>query len=95
MEFVRYHAMVTSVELAKERGAFPAIEGSIYDKKNMKWAPPKALVKNQNNWEGKPNVEWEAVADGIRKHGIRNAAQTTVAADGDDRHSRGMRGLWL
>ncbi|OQY87376.1 MAG: ribonucleotide reductase [Anaerolineae bacterium UTCFX1] len=81
MEFVRYHAMVTSVELAKERGAFPAIEGSIYDKKDMKWAPPKALVKNQNNWS-RPNVEWEAVADGIRKHGIRNAAQTTVAPTG-------------
>ncbi|MFN8385385.1 MAG: adenosylcobalamin-dependent ribonucleoside-diphosphate reductase [Anaerolineales bacterium] len=81
MEFVRYHAMVTSVELAKERGAFPAIEGSIYDKKNMKWAPPKALVKHQNNW-GMPPVEWEAVADGIRKHGIRNAAQTTVAPTG-------------
>ncbi|HET6822732.1 MAG TPA: adenosylcobalamin-dependent ribonucleoside-diphosphate reductase, partial [Anaerolineales bacterium] len=31
MEFVRYHAMKTSIELAEERGAFPAIEGSIYD----------------------------------------------------------------
>ena len=81
MEFVRYHAMVTSVELAKERGAFPAIEGSIYDKKDMKWAPPKTLVNYQNNWN-KPPVEWEAVADGIRAHGIRNAAQTTVAPTG-------------
>lgn len=81
MEFVRYHAMVTSVELAKERGAFPAIEGSIYDKKNMKWAPPKSLVNSQDNW-GRPNVEWEAVANGIRQHGIRNAAQTTVAPTG-------------
>lgn len=81
MEFVRYHAMVTSVELAKERGAFPAIEGSIYDKKNMKWAPPQTLVNYQNNWN-KPPVEWEAVVDGIRKHGIRNAAQTTVAPTG-------------
>ncbi len=81
MEFVRYHAMVTSVELAKERGAFPAIEGSIYDKKNMKWAPPKALVTSQDNWN-RPPVEWDAVADGIRKHGIRNAAQTTVAPTG-------------
>jgi ribonucleoside-diphosphate reductase alpha chain len=81
MEFVRYHAMVTSIELAKERGAFPAIEGSIYDKKNMKWAPPKSLVKFENNW-GRPPVAWEAVVDGIRTHGIRNAAQTTVAPTG-------------
>lgn len=81
MEFVRYHAMVTSVELAKERGAFPAIEGSIYDKKDMKWAPPQTLVNYQNNWN-KPPVEWDAVVDGIRKHGIRNAAQTTVAPTG-------------
>jgi ribonucleoside-diphosphate reductase alpha chain len=81
MEFVRYHAMVTSIELAKERGAFPAIEGSIYDKKAMKWAPPQTLIKYQNNW-GMPNVEWDAVVDGIRKHGIRNAAQTTVAPTG-------------
>ncbi|MEW6083196.1 MAG: ribonucleotide reductase N-terminal alpha domain-containing protein [Chloroflexota bacterium] len=81
MEFVRYHAMVTSIELAKERGAFPAIEGSIYDKKNMKWAPPKSLIPYTNDW-GRPNVGWDAVVDGIRKHGIRNAAQTTVAPTG-------------
>jgi ribonucleoside-diphosphate reductase alpha chain len=81
MEFVRYHAMVTSVELAKERGAFPAIEGSIYDRKNMKWAPPQTLVTFTDDW-GRPNVEWEAVVKGIQTHGIRNAAQTTVAPTG-------------
>ena len=31
MEFVRYHCMRKSVELAEERGPFLAIEGSIYD----------------------------------------------------------------
>lgn len=81
MEFVRYHAMITSIELAKERGAFPAIEGSIYDKKNMKWTAPKSLIKYENNWN-MPKVKWEAVVDGIKKHGIRNAAQTTVAPTG-------------
>ncbi|MBV6451034.1 MAG: hypothetical protein MHPDNHAH_01762 [Anaerolineales bacterium] len=81
MEFVRYHAMMTSVELAEERGAFPAIEGSIYDKKAIKWTAPKTQIKYQNNW-GRSPVEWEAVAEGIRKHGIRNAAQTTVAPTG-------------
>ncbi len=81
MEFVRYHCMLTSVELAKERGAFPAIEGSIYDKNKMKWQAPKSLVNYQNNWN-RPRIQWETVVDGIKKHGIRNAAQTTVAPTG-------------
>jgi len=81
MEFVRYHAMQTSVQLAEERGAFPAIEGSIYDMDDMKWTAPKALENYQNNWN-RPNVEWDAVVSGIKSHGIRNAAQTTVAPTG-------------
>ena len=81
MEFVRYHAMLTSVELAKERGPFPAIQGSIYDMDDMKWEAPKALTSHQNNWNRSP-VRWEAVMEGIKKHGIRNAAQTTVAPTG-------------
>ena len=81
MEFVRYHAMLTSIELAKERGAFPAIEGSIYDMDNMTWTPPQPLIPYQHNW-GRPQVQWEAVVEGIKKHGIRNAAQTTVAPTG-------------
>ncbi len=81
MEFVRYHAMQTSIELAEERGPFPAIEGSIYDMDDMKWQAPKALVSYQNNWN-RPEVKWDAVTSGIKKHGIRNAAQTTVAPTG-------------
>src|SRR5512146_2056418 len=81
MEFVRYHAMQTSIALAEERGAFPAIAGSIYDMDDLKWTPPQTLVKFENNW-GRPNVEWNSIVDGIKKHGIRNAAQTTVAPTG-------------
>ncbi|NJC94743.1 MAG: hypothetical protein FIB03_00135 [Anaerolineae bacterium] len=81
MEFVRYHAMKTSIELAEERGPFPAIEGSIYDMDDMMWTPPQSLVRYEHDW-GRPQVRWEAVVDGIRKHGIRNAAQTTVAPTG-------------
>jgi ribonucleotide reductase alpha subunit len=81
MEFVRYHAMQTSVQLAEERGPFPAIEGSLYDMDNMTWQAPKSLINYQHNWN-RPEVKWEAVADGIKKHGIRNAAQTTVAPTG-------------
>src|SRR5690606_25426188 len=81
MEFVRYHAMLTSVELAQERGPFPAIQNSIYDMDNMQWKAPTALLKYQNHW-GRPEVKWEAVVNGVTEHGIRNAAQTTVAPTG-------------
>ena len=81
MEFVRYHAMQTSVELAEERGPFPAIEGSIYDMEDMTWTPPQSLVSYQHDWS-RPEVQWDVIVSGITKHGIRNAAQTTVAPTG-------------
>jgi ribonucleoside-diphosphate reductase alpha chain len=81
MEFVRYHCMKTSVQLAKDRGAFPAIEGSLYDPKNLKWSPPLSLVGYAHDW-GRPAIDWNEIVKGIKQHGIRNAAQTTVAPTG-------------
>ncbi len=80
-EFIRYHAMRTSIELAKERGPFPAIRGSIYDPENLKWEPPKPLKPYTRDW-GRPPLDWNAIVEGIRRYGIRNAAQTTVAPTG-------------
>ncbi len=81
MEFVRYHAMLTSIEMARERGPFPAIQGSIYDMDEMVWRPPVPLTPYQLDWN-RPEVRWETVTAGIRENGIRNAAQTTVAPTG-------------
>ncbi|HTP01287.1 MAG TPA: adenosylcobalamin-dependent ribonucleoside-diphosphate reductase, partial [Anaerolineales bacterium] len=81
MEFVRYHAMQTSIDLAQERGPFPAIEGSIYDMDDMRWTPPHPIEEYQRDWD-RPELNWETISDGIRSHGIRNAAQTTVAPTG-------------
>ncbi len=81
MEFIRYHAMQTSIELARERGAFPSIKGSIYDPENLLWQPPISLIENQQFW-GRPEIDWSQVTEGIRRYGIRNAAQTTVAPTG-------------
>jgi ribonucleoside-diphosphate reductase alpha chain len=81
MEFVRYHAMRTSVELARERGPFLAIRGSIYDPQDLKWTPPQPLFSYSRDW-GRPTLDWDAIVDGIKSHGIRNAAQTTVAPTG-------------
>ncbi len=81
MEFVRYHAMMTSVELARQRGPFLAIRGSIYDPQNLKWSPPKPIEPFTCDW-GRPALDWNEVVTGIKRYGIRNAAQTTIAPTG-------------
>ncbi len=81
MEFIRYHAMRTSIHLAQERGPFPAIRGSIYDPQNLKWQPPQSLVPYRHDW-GRPPLNWQEIVEGILRHGIRNAAQTTIAPTG-------------
>ena len=81
MEFVRYQAMKTSIELAEERGPFPAIKGSIYDPEDLKWSPPEPLQPYTLDF-GRPEVDWNAIVEGIKTHGIRNGAQTTIAPTG-------------
>ena len=84
MEFVRYHCMAKSIELAEERAPFLAFAGSIYDDQQpggMKWQPPQSALPLISDW-ARPKLDWDAIVEGIRRHGLRNAAQTTVAPTG-------------
>ena len=81
MEFVRYHCMLTSIEMADKRGAFPACPGSIYDPAHLTWEAPHPITPYGMSF-GRPDVDWDRVVEGIRRSGIRNAAQTTVAPTG-------------
>jgi ribonucleoside-diphosphate reductase alpha chain len=83
MEFVRYHALRASVALAQERGPFPAIEGSLYDPADFRWTPPRPVVPytRLEQWQ-RPSLDWDGLVDDMRRFGVRNAAQTTVAPTG-------------
>ena len=84
MEFVRFYCMQKSIELAEARGAFRAFAGSIYDDAQpggMMWQPPQPLAPFTHDWQ-RPALDWSEIVTGIKTHGIRNAAQTTVAPTG-------------
>lgn len=91
MEFIRYQSMLTSIELARVRGAFPGIAGSIYDPQNVTWSVPKPIVKHVSNF-GRPTLDWKLILKGLKTHGIRNGAQTTVAPTGSIATISGLEG---
>jgi ribonucleoside-diphosphate reductase alpha chain len=47
----------------------------------LKWQPPRPLAPYKRDW-GRPALDWGQIESGIRRHGIRNAAQTTIAPTG-------------
>jgi ribonucleoside-diphosphate reductase alpha chain len=91
MEFIRYHSMVASIELARVRGPFPGCTGSIYDPQNVTWTVPKPLVPHETDF-GRPVIEWKQLMKNLRQYGIRNGAQTTVAPTGSIATISGLEG---
>ncbi|PIS22627.1 ribonucleoside-diphosphate reductase, adenosylcobalamin-dependent [candidate division WWE3 bacterium CG08_land_8_20_14_0_20_41_10] len=90
-EFIRYHSTLASIDLAKERGTFPAIKGSIFDAKKLKWQAPKPIKPFKKDFS-RPKLDWDLVRAKIVKYGIRNAARTTVAPTGTISTVAGVEG---
>lgn len=80
-EFIRYYSMRESIDLAIEKGAFPGIDGSIYDPKDIKWTIPTPLVEHKDSFD-RPKLNWNTLYRDLKKYGIRNSTQLTVAPTG-------------
>ncbi|EKD80398.1 MAG: hypothetical protein ACD_40C00115G0001, partial [uncultured bacterium] len=91
MEFIRYHSMRSSIELSRVRGPFPGITGSIYDPQNVTWTVPTPLIKHKTDF-GRPKLDWKQLMAELKKYGIRNGAQTTVAPTGSIATITGLEG---
>jgi ribonucleoside-diphosphate reductase alpha chain len=92
MEFIRYHCLKYSIELAKQRGPFPGIIESVYNRNNFKFKIRKPSKAAQDaNWK-RPKLDWGKVSKDIIKYGIRNAAQNTIAPTGAIATISGLEG---
>jgi ribonucleoside-diphosphate reductase alpha chain len=91
MEFIRFHSLATSMKLARHRGPFPGISQSIFSKQNFSFKLNKPLVKPETDFK-RPKLDWKSLLKDIKKYGVRNAAQNTIAPTGAIATISGLEG---
>jgi ribonucleoside-diphosphate reductase alpha chain len=82
MEFISYHAIMGSSELAKERGPYQSFKGSKWDRGILPVDTLDILEKERGikidvSRTGK--MDWAPVRESIKKHGMRNSNCLAVA----------------
>ena len=80
-EYLTYYSMEESIELAKERGTFGLYDQTEYVDGKLPVAgaydgPLNSMIPTQRT------CDWDALAERIKAHGIRNVVTTTVAPTG-------------
>jgi ribonucleoside-diphosphate reductase alpha chain len=82
MEIISYHTILTSTELARERGAYESFKGSKWDR-NLLPVDTIALLESerglQTGTDRRERLDWSVVRDAIRRHGMRNSNTMAVA----------------
>ena len=81
-EFISYHAILASSELAKERGTYSSYKGSKWDRNlfpidTFKMAEEERGVKTDIPLNSR--MDWSKVRDHVKKHGMRNSNTMAIA----------------
>nr|NGX54208.1 Ribonucleoside-diphosphate reductase 2 subunit alpha [Chlamydiota bacterium] len=83
MEFISYYALLSSSELAKERGPYSSFKGSKWDRGILP-IDSIALLATERGEENlemntETSLDWTPVRDSIKKYGLRNSNTMAIA----------------
>jgi ribonucleoside-diphosphate reductase alpha chain len=82
MELISHQALFASVELAKERGAYSTFKGSKWDQGLLPLDTIELLAEERGGsveMDRSMRLDWSAVRDAIRQHGLRNSNTMAIA----------------
>lgn len=82
MEMISYYAILSSSELAKERGTYPSYKGSKWDRGLLPIDTIALLEKERGGdleMDRSIALDWAPVRESIKKHGMRNSHTMAIA----------------
>ncbi len=82
MELISYHAILSSADLARERGAYSSYKGSKWDR-NLFPVDTVTLLEKERGVEipvtKDAHLDWTPVRDAVRQYGMRNSNTMAMA----------------
>jgi len=95
MEAVAYFAYWASTELAEERGRYASYKASLWDRGIMPHDTLELLREERGGYvdiDMTESMDWKALRERVKRHGMRNSNCLAIRTDGDDRqHHRSFR----
>ncbi|MBM3198652.1 MAG: ribonucleoside-diphosphate reductase subunit alpha, partial [Chlamydiae bacterium] len=82
MEMVSYYAILSSSELAKERGTYSSYKGSKWDRGLLPIDTIELLMQERGDhvdMDTSSSMDWSLVRASIKKHGMRNSNTMAIA----------------
>ncbi len=82
MELISYYALLSSSELAQERGAYPTYKGSKWDRGLLPIDTIDLLEKERGGFlemNKTTTLDWTPVRESIKKYGMRNSNSMAIA----------------
>ncbi len=82
MEAISYYALLASVELAKERGAYLTYKGSKWDRGLLPIDTIDLLEKERGgylNMDRGQHMDWTPLRQALKQHGLRNSLVMAIA----------------